>query len=55
MLVDPNSAKDHSVLKDSQLADEVIMLLSAGDDSVSNVFMIGTYNVLQHSEVYARI
>ncbi|KAF2275724.1 cytochrome P450 [Westerdykella ornata] len=55
MLVDPNSAKDHSVLNESQLADEVIMLLSAGNDSVSNVLIIGLYKILRHPEVYARV
>lgn len=55
MLVDPNSAKDHSVLNDSQLADEVIMLLSAGNDSVSNVLIIGLYKILRHPEVYANV
>ncbi|KAF2180130.1 cytochrome P450 [Zopfia rhizophila CBS 207.26] len=55
MLVDPNSAKDHSVLNDNQLAEEVIMLLSAGNDSVSDVLIVGIYKILRHPDVYAKL
>jgi cytochrome P450 len=55
MLVDPSSAKDHSTLNDSQLADEIIMLLSAGNDTVSNVIIIGTYNILRIPDIYAKV
>jgi cytochrome P450 len=55
MLVDPTSAKDHSVLNDNQLSDEVIMLLSAGNDTVSAVLITGIYKILRNSEVHARL
>ncbi|KAF2265020.1 cytochrome P450 [Lojkania enalia] len=55
MLVDPNSAKDHSVLSDDQLAEEVIMLLSAGNDSVSGVLIMGIYKILRYPEVHAKV
>jgi cytochrome P450 len=55
LLIDPKSAKDHSVLDASQLAEEVIMLLSAGNDTTSNVMIIGIYQVLKHPKVYERI
>ena len=55
LLVDPTSTKDHSVLGASQLAEEVIMLLSAGNDTTSNVMIIGIYQVLRHPEIYRKV
>jgi len=55
LLVDPTSAKDHSVLGASQLAEEVIMLLSAGNDTTSNVMIIGIFQVLRHPEIHKKV
>jgi cytochrome P450 len=55
LLIDPASAKDHSVLKASQLAEEAIMLLSAGNDTTSNAMIIGIYQILKHPTVYERL
>lgn len=50
-LVDPSSAKDHSILNASQLAEEVIMLLSAGNDTTSNAMISGIYQILKNPAV----
>ncbi|KAH6666679.1 cytochrome P450 [Halenospora varia] len=54
-LVDPTSAKDHSVLNGEQLADEAIMLLTAGNDTTSNAMIIGIYEVLKNGKVYEKL
>ncbi|CAG8974303.1 hypothetical protein HYALB_00011972 [Hymenoscyphus albidus] len=54
-LVDPSTAKDHSVLNASELAEEVIMLLSAGNDTTSNAMISGIYQILRSPEVYKRL
>jgi len=55
LLVDPTSAKDHSILNASQLAEEVIMLLSAGNDTTSNAMIIGIYQILRNPSIYQRL
>lgn len=50
-LVDPSSAKDHSILSASQLAEEVIMLLSAGNNTTSNAIISGIYQILKNPAV----
>jgi cytochrome P450 len=55
LLVDPASAKDHSVLNASQLAEEAIILLSAGNDTTSNAMVIGIYQVLKHPGIHERL
>jgi hypothetical protein len=54
-LVDPTSAKDHSVLDASQLAEEVIMLLSAGNDTTSDAMIVGIYRTVRSTSVYKRL
>jgi cytochrome P450 len=51
-LLDPDAAKDHSVLDADQLAAEVIMLLSAGNDTTSNAMIVGIYQILKNPNVY---
>jgi cytochrome P450 len=51
-LLDPNAAKDHSVLDADQLAAEVIMLLSAGNDTASDAMIVGIYQTLRSPTVY---
>jgi cytochrome P450 len=51
-LLDPNAAKDHSVLDADQLAAEVIMLLSAGNDTTSDAMIVGIYQTLRNPKVY---
>lgn len=55
MLVDPNSAKEHKALNASQLAEEVIMLLSAGNDTVSDVIIVGIYQILRNAAIYKKL
>lgn len=55
MLVDPNSAKDGSVLSPRQVNDEVIMLLTAGNDMTSNSMIMGIYQICRHPDVYERL
>ena len=55
MLVDPRSAKDHSILTPQQLNDEVIMLLTAGNDTTSNAMIIGIYQICRNEDVYSRL
>ncbi|KAF2638301.1 cytochrome P450 [Massarina eburnea CBS 473.64] len=54
-LVDPTSAKDHSVLNGSQLADEIIMLLSAGTDTTSDVIMVCIYQSIKNASVHKKL
>ncbi|CAI6335377.1 unnamed protein product [Periconia digitata] len=54
-LVDPTSAKDQSVLDASQLAEEVIMLLSAGNDTTSDAIIVGIYQVLRNSSIHDKL
>ncbi|QSZ31914.1 hypothetical protein DSL72_001483 [Monilinia vaccinii-corymbosi] len=53
--VDPKSAKDYSVLNASQLAEEVIMLLSAGNDTTSDSMMVGIYQILKSPKIYQKL
>jgi cytochrome P450 len=54
-LVDPTSAKDHSVLDASQLAEEVIMLLSAGNDTTSDAIIVGIYQSIRNLSVHRQL
>jgi cytochrome P450 len=53
--VDPTSAKDHSVLDASQLAEEVIMLLSAGNDTTSDAIIVGIYQSIRNTSVHKQL
>jgi cytochrome P450 len=54
-LVDPRSAKDHSILDAGQVADEVIMLLSAGNDTTSDAMIVGIYQIVKNKRVYGAL
>lgn len=54
-LLDPKAAKDHSVLDADQLAAEVIMLLSAGNDTASDAMIVGIYQTLRNPTVYRKL
>ncbi|KAH8648213.1 cytochrome P450 [Tricladium varicosporioides] len=54
-LVDPTAAKDHSILNREQLADEAIMLLTAGNDTTSNAMIIGIYEILKDGKIYEKL
>ena len=45
-LLDPTSAKGHKVPTPKALTDEALMLLTAGNDTVSNAMILGLYEVL---------
>jgi cytochrome P450 len=51
MLVDAKSAKGHVVPTAEQLTEEVIMLLSAGNDTTSDALIIGIWQICRHPEV----
>jgi cytochrome P450 len=53
--VDPTSAKDHSILDASQLAEEVIMLLSAGNDTTSDAIIVGIYQSVRNTSVHEQL
>lgn len=55
MLIDPNSAKGHSPLGKSALVDEVIMLLSAGNDTASDAMYIGIYQVCKSGHAQKKL
>ncbi|KAF1956651.1 cytochrome P450 [Byssothecium circinans] len=54
-LVDPTSAKDHSILNASQLAEEVVMLLSAGNDTTSDAIIVGIYQIVRNGSVHKQL
>lgn len=54
MLVDPKSAKGHVVPTSEQLTEEIIMLLSAGNDTTSDALIIGIWLICRHPEVLER-
>lgn len=51
MLLDPDCAKDHSILDDDQIACEMIMLLTAGTDTTSAAMIIGLYQILKNADI----
>jgi cytochrome P450 len=51
MLLDPTSAKGHVIPTADQLTEEVIMLLSAGNDTTSDALIIGIWQICRHPEV----
>ena len=51
ILVDAKSAKGHVVLTAEQLTEEVIMLLSAGNDTTSDALIIGIWQICRYPEV----
>jgi cytochrome P450 len=53
--VNPESAKDHSTLNASQLAEEVIMLLSAGNDTTSDAMIVGVYQILRNPKIHQKL
>jgi cytochrome P450 len=55
MLVDANSTKGHVVLTPEQLTEEIIMLLSAGNDTTSDALIIGIWQICRHSEVLQQL
>ena len=55
MLVNANSAKGHVVPTPEQLTEEIIMLLSAGNDTTSDAMIIGIWEVCRHSGVLQRL
>ena len=55
MLLDPASAKDHSTLNAAQLAEEVIMLLAAGNDTSSDAIIVGIYQVLRNPSICQKL
>lgn len=55
MLLDPASAKDHSTLNAEQLAEEVIMLLAAGNDTASDAIIVGIYQTLRNPSISQKL
>jgi len=55
MLMDPESAKDHRVLSTAEVNDEVIMLLTAGNDTTSNSMIIGIFQICRNLAVHKRL
>ncbi|KAH7115002.1 cytochrome P450 [Dendryphion nanum] len=54
-LLDPTSAKGHRVPTSKELTDEALMLLTAGNDTVSNAMILGLYEVLSAPAVQAEM
>jgi cytochrome P450 len=54
-LLDPSSAKGHKVPSSLELRDEALILLTAGNDTVSNAMILGLYEVLNAPEVHAKL
>lgn len=55
MLMDPSSAKGHIIPTPDQLNDELIVLLTAGNDTTSNSMIVGTYQICKHAEIYSKV
>ena len=55
MLVDANSAKGHVVPTPEQLTEEIIMLLSAGNDTTSDALIVGLWEICRHPEVLQQL
>lgn len=55
MLVDASAEKGHIVPTSEQLTEEMIMLLSAGNDTTSDALIIGIWQVCRHPEVLHRL
>ncbi|KAF2473016.1 cytochrome P450 [Lindgomyces ingoldianus] len=55
MVIDPAAAKGHIVPTSDQLSEEIIMLLSAGNDTTSDALIIGIYQICRHPEVLGRL
>ncbi|KAI1799432.1 cytochrome P450 [Daldinia bambusicola] len=55
MLMDPKAAKDHQVPSLEELNDELVMLLTAGNDTTSTALIYGLYQVYTRPAVYERI
>lgn len=55
MLVDANSGKGHVVPTAEQLTEEIIMLLSAGNDTTSDALIIGIWQICRHPEVLQKL
>lgn len=55
MLMEPSSAKGHKVPTPDQLNDELIVLLTAGNDTTSNSMIVGTYQICKHPDIYRKL
>lgn len=55
MLMDPSSAKGHIIPTPDELNDELIVLLTAGNDTTSNSMIVGTYQICKHTEIYSKL
>ncbi|KAL6702550.1 hypothetical protein ACN47E_001547 [Coniothyrium glycines] len=55
MLIDPSSAKGHKVPSHEQLTEEIIMLLSAGNDTTSDALIVGIWEICRNPEVHKRL
>lgn len=55
MLVDSTAAKGHVVPTSDQLTEEMIMLLSAGNDTTSDALIIGIWQICRHPEVLQQL
>jgi cytochrome P450 len=53
--LDPTSAKGHKVPEAKELTDEALVLLTAGNDTVSNAMILGLYEVLNAPVVQGKI
>ena len=53
--MNPSSAKDHDTLYAKQLAAELIMLLSAGNDTTSDAMIVGIYQILRCPKIYKKL
>jgi cytochrome P450 len=54
-LLDSSSAKGHKVPNSLELRDEALILLTAGNDTVSNAMILGLYEVLNAPEVHDKL
>ena len=54
-LLDPKSAKGHVVPSSSDLNEEALTLLTAGNDTTANSMILGAYMICSHPDVKSRL
>lgn len=55
MLMDPLAVKGYAVPSLSELNDEIVMLLSAGNDTTSTAMIFGIYRISSNPQVYNKV
>ena len=54
-LLNPNAARGHTVPNATELNEEAMTILTAGNDTTSNAMILGAYFICSHPQVHTRV